>query len=69
MQDQTDLLLNVLVIGLFAVLFAWMVSTALKQNAPKKKCSPHVWSIHPVTNKLTCTECGYVAGSDKTEES
>jgi hypothetical protein len=26
-------------------------------------CPPHDWTYHPVTDKLTCTRCNYVAGS------
>lgn len=29
----------------------------------KDDCPPHKWTYHPVTNKLTCTRCNYVAGS------
>lgn len=31
--------------------------------SPKKECPPHKWSIHPVTDKYTCQECNFVAGS------
>ena len=29
----------------------------------KKDCPPHRWSYHPVTDKLTCQECNFEAGS------
>ena len=38
-----------------------------KPVEPKSDCPSHKWSYHPVTNKLTCTECNYESGTHKTQ--
>lgn len=30
----------------------------------RPKCPPHRWSYHPVTERLTCIVCDFIAGSD-----
>lgn len=70
MDDQTfDFLFNAIAVATFIALLATVMNSAMNPTPPKKRCSPHKWSIHPETNKLTCTEpgCGYVAGTNKTE--
>lgn len=34
-----------------------------KELGHKEDCPPHKWTYHPVSSKLTCTRCNYVAGS------
>jgi hypothetical protein len=29
-----------------------------------KNCPPHKWAYHPASQRLTCTLCNHVAGSD-----
>lgn len=68
MEDQADVLLNFVLIGGFAILVGIAMNAMLKGETPKpKECKPHKWSHHPETHKLTCTECGYEAGTDKIE--
>lgn len=35
----------------------------LELGQEEGRCPPHDWTYHPVTNKLTCAKCNYVAGS------
>lgn len=40
------------------------LNALVAQAANKDKwCPPHTWAYHPVTDRLTCTRCNYVAGS------
>jgi hypothetical protein len=36
---------------------------AVRVETYKEEHTLHKWSFHPETDKLTCTECGFVAGS------
>lgn len=36
----------------------------LQEDLHGKSCPPHKWTYHPVTNRLTCTLCNFVAGQD-----
>ena len=67
MENVADVLINLAVISLFVLILVVAVSAAIGTSTTKKRCSPHKWSIHPATNKLTCTECGYEAGSHENE--
>jgi hypothetical protein len=53
---------------LLVLLVYWLDtrSNRLEQSSQEKKqpCDLHDWSYHPVTKKLTCTECGFVAGGE-----
>lgn len=68
-------------IGVILLILAIVVFVAMLRNASedaakerhsemvglnRKDCPPHKWAHHPVTDKLTCTICNYVAGSDFT---
>lgn len=40
-----------------------MSKIRLELGQDEGQCPPHDWTYHPVTDKLTCTRCNYVAGS------
>lgn len=67
--QQVETLLNILFLASFVVVILMLAFGAMtSEESPKKKdCKPHIWVTHSVTEKLTCTECGYVAGTYKTE--
>jgi hypothetical protein len=33
-------------------------------HGKEKNCPPHKWTYHPTTERLTCTVCNYIAGSN-----
>jgi hypothetical protein len=60
-------LIMLIVMFLVIINFARSVDENLKKKYGGKiasPCPPHKWTYHPVTNRLTCTECNYEAGSD-----
>lgn len=68
MDDQTfDILFNAITIATVVALLVTLMRAGLNATPPTKECKPHKWSIHPATEKLTCTECSYVAGTNKTD--
>ena len=63
MDDQSfDTLFNIITIMAFGALLGTLIRAAMNQKPPTKKCL-HKWSIDNRTTKLTCCDCGFVAGS------
>ena len=70
MQEQPDPFLALIVIFLVTVVLAslvnWLFSSTSQPRA-LKGCELHKWSLNPVTDKLQCEVCNYVAGTHSTE--
>jgi hypothetical protein len=64
----------IIFLGMMLLLILWLKEATDKAeseardaellNKLRESCDMHDWSYHPVTKKLTCTRCGFVAGSE-----
>jgi hypothetical protein len=51
------------VFAVFAFVMSGLIMIDAHSQPPKKECEKtHAWSYHPLTKRLTCTDCDKVAG-------
>jgi hypothetical protein len=60
---------------MLGAIIGWLLVTSVNEDHSEfedlkrkiKECPPfeghHDWTYHPVTHRLTCTKCGFVAGT------